>query len=46
VEQLTATHVLDTVRRDDVYVGDEWVGRTVRRAHHDALEWIVANRQT
>lgn len=46
IEQLTATHVLDAVRRDDIYPGDEWVGRTVRQAHHDALNWIDANRHT
>ena len=45
VEQLSATGVLDVVHRDDVYKGDEWVGRTVRRAHDEALEWIEANRQ-
>ena len=45
VEQLAATRVLDVVHPDDVYAGDEWVGRTVRRAHDDALDWIEANRQ-
>ena len=45
VEQLTTTRVLDVVHHDDVYIGDEWVGRTVRRAHDDALDWIEANRQ-
>ena len=44
-EQLAATRVLDAVHPDDVYTGDEWVGRTVRRAHDDALDWIEANRQ-
>ena len=28
-----------------VYTADEWVSRTVRRAHDDALDWIEANRQ-
>ena len=46
LEQLTTTRVLDVVRHDDVYIGDEWVGRTVRRAHDDALAWIEANRQS
>jgi SulP family sulfate permease len=36
----------DAVRTDDIYAGDEWVGRTVRQAHHDALDWIHAHRQT
>ena len=45
LEQLAATRVLDVVHPDDIYAGDEWVGRTVRRAHDDALDWIEANRQ-
>ncbi len=44
LQQLTATRVLDVVNHDDVYTGDEWVGRTVRRAHDDAVDWIEANR--
>ncbi len=44
LQQLTATRVLDVVHRDDVYTGDEWVGRTVRRAYEDAVDWIEANR--
>ena len=44
LQQLLATRVLDVVNRDDVYTGDEWVGRTVRRAYEDAVDWIEANR--
>jgi len=46
IDQLSATHVLDIVQRENVYEGDEWVGRTVRRAHDDALMWVDANRVT
>jgi SulP family sulfate permease len=46
IEQLATTRVLDVVRPDDVYPADEWVGRTVRRAHDDALQWIDTNRRT
>ena len=46
IEQLTATRVLDVVQPDNVYPGDEWVGRTVRHAHDDALNWVEANRQS
>ena len=45
IEQLAATRVLDVVGAGNVYAGDEWVGRTVRRANDDALAWIEANRQ-
>jgi hypothetical protein len=45
VDQLIATHVMDVVRKENVYSGDEWVGRTARRARDDALNWIEANRQ-
>ena len=40
IDQLAATRVLDVVHRENIYPGDEWVGRTVRRAHDDALRWI------
>ncbi len=45
VEQLATTGVLDIIGSDNIYEGDEWVGRTVRRAHGDALEWIHANER-
>jgi SulP family sulfate permease len=45
IDQLIATQVMDVVRKENVYPGDEWVGRTVRRAHHDAINWIEANPQ-
>jgi SulP family sulfate permease len=46
ITQLATTGVLDTVRPEDVYPADEWVGRTVRRAHDDALRWIATNQRT
>jgi SulP family sulfate permease len=46
IDQLSATHVLDIVQRENVYEGDEWVGRTVRRAYDDALVWVDANTMT
>lgn len=44
IEQLDATRVLDVIGHDNVYEGDEWVGRTVRRAHDDAVAWIQRKR--
>ena len=45
IEQLAATRVLDVVHSENIYPGDEWVGRTVRRAHDDALRWIEQGQQ-
>ena len=45
IEQLAATRVLDVVHSENIYAGDEWVGRTVRRAHNDALRWIDQGQQ-
>ena len=45
IDQLAATRVVDVVHRENIYPGDEWVGRTVRRAHADALRWIDEGRQ-
>lgn len=44
IEQLTTTGVLDTIGTENVYEGDEWVGRTVRRAYEDAVGWIQSRR--
>jgi SulP family sulfate permease len=44
IEQLTTTQVLDVIGEDNVYEGDEWVGRTVRRAHEDAVRWVDSRR--
>jgi sulfate permease, SulP family len=45
IAQITAAHTPPVVERDNVYAGDEWVGRTVRRAHDDAVAWINSNRK-
>ncbi|WP_220187616.1 SulP family inorganic anion transporter, partial [Pseudonocardia pini] len=37
LRQLRVTGVLAAVGEENVYRGDEWVGRAVRRAHRDAL---------
>lgn len=38
--QLRVTGVLDVVGEENVYRGDEWVGRALRRAHRDARAWV------
>ncbi len=40
-EQLAATRVTSVVGTQNIYTSDEWVGRTIKRAHHDATEWIA-----
>ena len=44
IKQLTATRALEVIDPADIYPGDEWVGRTVRQARDDALDWIEAHR--
>ena len=44
IKHLTATRVLEVIDPADIYLGDEWVGRTVRQARDDALDWIEAHR--
>jgi len=39
-EQLAVTRVTAVVGMDNIYMYDEWVGATVKRAYADALEWI------
>ncbi len=43
-EQLAATRVTSVVGTQNIYTSDEWVGRTVKQAHRDALEWIEEHR--
>jgi SulP family sulfate permease len=38
--QLDATGALDLIGRENLYIGNEWLGDTVRRAHDDAVEWV------
>ena len=42
LEQLAVTGVLGQIGEQNIYRSDEWLGHTVRRAHHDAEEWIAA----
>ena len=44
IKDLTTTRVVDVIDTADIYLGDEWVGRTVRQARDDALDWIEAHR--
>jgi SulP family sulfate permease len=38
--QLAVTGVTDVVGEENLYPSDEWLGRTVRKAHDDALAWV------
>ncbi|WP_231502570.1 SulP family inorganic anion transporter [Blastococcus sp. URHD0036] len=40
--QLEGEGLSDLLGRDAIYVGDEWVGATSRRAHEDAEQWVAA----
>jgi sulfate permease, SulP family len=44
IRQLEVSGTLATIGVDNVYLGSEWVGRTVREAHRDALRWIESRR--
>jgi sulfate permease, SulP family len=44
LEQLGVARVTDVVDAEDLYLGDERVGATLRRAHDDALAWIESRR--
>ena len=41
LRQLRISGALATVGEENVYRGNEWVGRVVRRAHRDALRWVA-----
>jgi SulP family sulfate permease len=43
-DQLKTAGILTVVGADSIYVGDDRVGATVRRAEKDAQEWISAGR--
>jgi SulP family sulfate permease len=40
VGQLEATGAAAVIGEDNLYEGEEWVGRTLRRANADALSWV------
>jgi len=40
VTELEVTGLLRDLGEDNIYRGDEWVGRAVRRAHRDAAAWV------
>lgn len=41
LRQLRISGALAAVGEENVYRGNEWVGRAVRRAHRDALTWVA-----
>ncbi len=43
-EQLRVTGVTDLISPQDIYVGDERVGATLKRAYADATSWIEHNQ--
>ena len=45
-EQLRVTGVTDLIPSQDIYVGDERVGTTLKRAYADATAWIEHNQPT
>jgi len=42
LSQLAIAGVVHTIGSENVYRSDEWLGRTMRRAHADAEAWIAA----
>jgi sulfate permease, SulP family len=40
VTELEVTGLLRDLGEENLYRGDEWVGRAVRRAHRDAAAWV------
>lgn len=42
LEQLRVARVTDVIDADDLYLGDERVGVTLRRAHDDAMTWMAS----
>ncbi len=43
-EQLAVTRVTSVVGTQNIYTSDEWVGRTIKKAYRDALEWVEERR--
>ena len=44
LDQLAVTGVTRIVGDDNIYRSDEWIGRTLRRAHGNAREWVSGRR--
>jgi SulP family sulfate permease len=42
-EQLAVTRVTAAVGTENIYTSDEWVGATLKRAHEDAVAWVVTH---
>lgn len=42
-EQFEVTGVTAAVGAQNLYTSDEWVGATVKRAYHEALDWVGEN---
>jgi SulP family sulfate permease len=38
--QLERTGAHDQIGPDNLYLGTEWVGETLKKAHRDSLEWV------
>lgn len=38
--QLEATGATAVIGEDNLYEGEQWIGRTLRQAHADALSWV------
>ncbi|MDH4280562.1 MAG: SulP family inorganic anion transporter, partial [Acidimicrobiia bacterium] len=43
--QLSTTGVIDQIGLENVYRSDEWLGRTARRAHDEARQWVAAQSE-
>jgi len=43
-DQLVVAGAIDSMGEDNFYRSDEWVGRTLRRADHDAQVWVDEHR--
>jgi SulP family sulfate permease len=43
LDQLAVAGVDDLVGQGNIYRSDEWVGRTLRRAHDDSRDWVGAH---
>ena len=46
VHQLEATGAARVLGADNIYLGTEWLGETVRLAHDEAQAWVAARRGT
>lgn len=43
-QQLAVTRVTSVVETQNIYTSDEWVGKTLKTAHQDALDWVERHR--